>query len=291
MSGPQPGSAEWLRYMTASKIAAVVGTSPYESPFALWHRMHGDLPQQEQTEAMSLGHLLEPFLVQQAGVRHPDLELTTGRWVVHPRIEWAAATPDGFLGDHALVEAKTARQAWEWREDPDAEAPHRKIGVPAGYYDQCQWQMWVTGRAVTYVSALVDMALTERVVPIDRGRIEYLIDAAERFMASLAAHQAPPLDGSLHTYQAVRDLHPDIDDADIEIDGAVLARWLNARSALSLAEDENRRATSDLLDQMGSARRALLSGRPIARRQPARGGRVALYQISNTLEPAKEPAA
>lgn len=288
MSAPTPGSPEWLRFMTASKIAAVVGTSPYESPFALWHRMHGDLPQQEQTDPMRLGHLLEPFLVQQAAERHPELEPSAGRWVVHPRIEWAAATPDGFLGEHALVEAKTARQGWEWREDPDADAPHRRVGVPAGYYDQCQWQMWVTGRTVTYVSALVDMALVERVVPIDRGRIEHLINAAERFMASLAADQAPGLDGSLHTYQAVRDMHPDIDGADIEVDGGVLAAWLNARTALAIVEDEHRRATADLLERMGSARRALLDGHPIARRQPARGGRVALYQISDTLTPAKE---
>jgi hypothetical protein len=28
-----PGSAEWLREMTASKVAAVLGLSPWESPF------------------------------------------------------------------------------------------------------------------------------------------------------------------------------------------------------------------------------------------------------------------
>ena len=33
-----PGSDEWRKYMTASKIAAVMGHSPYESRFSLWHR-------------------------------------------------------------------------------------------------------------------------------------------------------------------------------------------------------------------------------------------------------------
>lgn len=290
---PAPGSAEWLRYMTASKISAVVGTSPYESAFSLWHRMHGDLGPQEQTAPMALGHILEPAIAQWLADQHDDLPFARGAWVTHPRIAWAAATPDGFLGDHGCAEVKTARRSWEWRAIDGAPQRHRAIGIPAGYYDQVQWQMWVTGRTVTYVGALVDMELVERVVPIDRGRVEYLIDAAEAFMASLTDHRPPPIDGSTSTYQAVRDLHPEIDGEDVEVDGSVLAAWLNARGALDAAKTEEVRATSALLGQMGTARRAVLDGHPIARRQPARGGRVALYQISTTLTPetTQEPAA
>jgi len=37
----EPGSAGWYQFMTASKVAAAMGLSPYESPFSLWHRMAG----------------------------------------------------------------------------------------------------------------------------------------------------------------------------------------------------------------------------------------------------------
>ena len=37
----QPGSPDWQTRMTASKVAAVLGLSPWESRFSLWHRMSG----------------------------------------------------------------------------------------------------------------------------------------------------------------------------------------------------------------------------------------------------------
>ena len=42
----EPGSAAWLQRMSASKIAAVVGLSSYQSRFSLWHRMAGLVEQE-----------------------------------------------------------------------------------------------------------------------------------------------------------------------------------------------------------------------------------------------------
>jgi len=279
VSAPAPGSSEWLRYMTASKIAAVVGTSPYESRFSLWHRMHGDIGPQETTPQMGVGNVLEPALLAWWQSQHPELVLLPTAWRVHPDVEWAAATPDGFAasaaGDvAALVEAKTARDSWEWRDDH----------VPPGYYDQCQWQMWVTGTSITYVAALVEMSLVERVVRRDDARIGELILAAEEFMASLVTHQAPPIDGSTHTYQAVREMHPDIDARDEEIDPDTAARWIKAKATLAIATTEELAARSSLLREMGDARRALVGKQVIARRQNASRGGVALYQVATAIE-------
>lgn len=291
MTAPAPGSAEWLRYMTASKIAAVVGTSPYESRFSLWHRMAGNIGPKEQTAPMALGNILEPALLAWFQTEHPDVDYRPGGWVTHPRIEWAAATPDGFAGTGALVEAKTARDSWEWRQLDDDEQPHRRTGVPAGYYDQCQWQMWVTSTTTCHVVALVDMTLVERVVEIDRGRVEHLIDAAEAFMASLDRGEAPDLDGSTHTYQAMRELHPDIDPTDVEIPTDIAAAWVQAKADLDAAKDAERLACTALLDVMGDARRALVDSTVIARRQPHARAGVALYQVAKTLDFLKETAA
>ena len=67
-----PGDAphhEWLEArrhgITASEIAAVLGLSPYESPYSLYWRKLGELPAQDDTLAMALGRHLESFVAGQ----------------------------------------------------------------------------------------------------------------------------------------------------------------------------------------------------------------------------------
>jgi putative phage-type endonuclease len=266
VNAPAPGSPEWLTYMTASKIAAVVGTSPYESRFSLWHRMHGDLGPQEVNAQMGVGHVLEPALLDWWQSQHPEFELYPSRWMAHDSIPWAAATPDGLaatsLGVEALVEVKTARDSWEWRDDQ----------VPEGYRDQCQWQMFVTGTRRVYIAALVSMELIERTVEWDTARIEHLVSEAVAFMASLEAGTPPAIDGSAHTYQAVRELHPDIDPDDVEIPGVLAVAWLDARESLAESIEAEQRHKSEIAALMGTARRAVWDGHTLFTRQSRGGG-------------------
>lgn len=278
MTGPTPGTAEWLRYMTASKIAAVVGTSPYESRFSLWHRMRGDIPAQPENDQMAVGNILEPALLAWFRQQHPDKEFTTGRWIVHPTVDWAGATPDGFAGPDELVEAKTARDAWEWQ-----------AGVPAGYYDQCQWQMWVTNTERTYVVALVAMTLVERVVDRDQDRIDHLVREAVNFMDSLSTGTAPAIDGSTHTYLAVRELHPEIDDDTVTIPHDLAVQWLDAKSEAARWTSAEQQAKTAIADLMGNARRATWNDRTLFTRQ-ARGNGTPYLVAARNL-PANGAAA
>ncbi|MER2224040.1 MAG: hypothetical protein ABS976_20875, partial [Rhodococcus sp. (in: high G+C Gram-positive bacteria)] len=40
----EPGSPEWLKLITASKIPSILGISRFKSQFSLWHEMAGNLP-------------------------------------------------------------------------------------------------------------------------------------------------------------------------------------------------------------------------------------------------------
>jgi putative phage-type endonuclease len=274
VSAPTPGSAEWLRFMTASKIAAVVGTSPYESRFSLWHRMHGDLGPQEQTAAMTYGHYLEPVLLRWFADQHPGFAVRAGEWV--ERDGWAGATPDGTFvntarGDETgLVQCKTSRLAWEWEQ-----------GVPPGYYDQIQWEMWVTGDVVCYLVADVLMEFREFRIERDEERIDYLVTEARAFMDSLAYNQAPPIDGSTHTYIAVRELHPEIDPEDVDVPGDLAVRWLDARESLATWTEAEQQAKTEIAALMGNARRAMWDGRPLFTRQARNGGTPYLVAARN----------
>lgn len=264
MSGPQPGSPEWLQYMTASKIAAVVGTSPYESRFSLWHRMHGDLEAQPQTSVMTYGHYLEPVLLRWFADQHPSFTVRPGAWAT--RDDWAGATPDGLYHDEGeqlsnLVQCKTSRLSWEWES-----------GVPAGYYDQVQWEMWVTGAERCYVVADVAMEFVEHLVERDNDRIEFLVGEARVFMDSLAAGVTPLLDGSAHTYQAIRSLHPEIDPESVEVPAELAVRWLDAREQVTDATEAEQLAKNEIADLMGNAQRAVWGDTTLVTRQARNGG-------------------
>jgi predicted phage-related endonuclease len=61
--------AAWLerrrQTLGASDAAAALGLSPYCSPLQLYLRKIGSLPEQEETEAMRWGTLLEPLLARE----------------------------------------------------------------------------------------------------------------------------------------------------------------------------------------------------------------------------------
>lgn len=267
MSAPKPGSAEWLRYMTASKIAAVVGTSPYESRFSLWHRMHGDLGPQDEKPEMEYGTFIEPALLAWFAAKHPELAVSKGQWFTSGRF---GATPDGLFWDgvdqsasrfRGTVECKTGRLSYEWAD-----------GVPPGYYDQTQWGLHVTGEDTAYVVADVAMELREYRVDYDAERVEFLVHEADVFMESLDENRPPALDGSAHTYQAIRQLHPEIDPESVDVPDELAVRWLDSREAVDTATEQEQQARNEIADLMGNAQRAVWNDTTLITRQARAGG-------------------
>lgn len=60
-NAPAPGTPAWRRYLTASKISAVMRTSPWQTRFQLWHEMAGNIePNPPHPAVLERGHILEP---------------------------------------------------------------------------------------------------------------------------------------------------------------------------------------------------------------------------------------
>lgn len=278
----QPGSAEWLATMSASKIAAVVGLSPYESRFSLWHRMAGLLPNEEPPAAnLSRGHYLEAGVAAWFADQHPDWTIRPGGCWAHRDEPLFTASPDREIelpdGEIRGLELKTAADADEWGEPGTDE-------IPAGYKAQVIWQMLVRGTRITHVAMLsCYLEFREYVVTFNPDDAEFLASAAREFLDSLPGgpgEQRPDIDLHDATYEAVRRLHPGIEDRDVEIPADIGLRYLASVEQLVAAKAESTGAKAALLDAMGNARRALLADQPIARRQPAKGDSVALYAIT-----------
>lgn len=269
----EPGSADWLTRMSASKVAAVMGLSPYESPFSLWHRMAGLVPPQEQTEAMSRGHYLEPAIVAWFADQHPTWKVTPAGTYVSPEDDRFAATPDRLVttdeGELRLVECKSEGDDESWGEPGSDD-------IPIHYRCQVLWQMAVTGARVTHLGLLTKfLRFVEYVVPFDATDAAALTTKAAAFMASLpsgSSPQRPALDSHDRTYTTVRQLHPSLSDPDVDVDLPVARRYCDAVTARKAAVVAETAAKTELADLMGDARRALFAGDVIATRKSKNGG-------------------
>lgn len=282
MSAPEPGSPEWSRIVTASKMAAIIGVSPWESPYSCWMQMKG-LAEREQNNAMRRGTYLEPAILAWFEDQHPQIDIDQHQaWFPHE--DWAGATTDaaGFDDsiegddDHLIiVEAKSAARMDEWGRPGTDE-------IPAYYLTQVHFQLAVSGAERCYVPVIGPyLEFSEYVVEADADIQADLLDRARVFYDSLAGDEPPPLDSTVATYDVVRRLHPDIDKgATIELDFDDACLYLTATRDIKEAEQQDRLQKSALLTRMGRAQYATYQGKTIARRQPNKYG-VSLVPVAN----------
>jgi putative phage-type endonuclease len=288
-----PGSPEWRRVVTASKVAAILGVSPYESPRSLWHLMRGDVvPPTDPTAVQSRGHYLEPAILAWWADRHPELRIVSTQYEARRAdLPWAAATPDAMASDLHLVNGGPHPDATEWSiveaksSDKDDEwGTPGTDEIPAYYAAQVIWAMHLAGARRAYVPIITShLEFREYVVEYHADLAADIEARCAAFYASLAAAVPPPLDDHVATYESLRRIHPEIDGSDIEIDRALAQRYIDAQRAARDAEAERTAAMSALLDAMGNARRAVCDGRRIAYRKPGRDGRAPFLSIVSEL--------
>jgi putative phage-type endonuclease len=280
---PAPGTPEWRRIMSASKVASVIGQG-FASRFTLWHEMAGLVEPEPTNPAMLRGTLLEPAVRAWFRQAHPDwlVKEPDGMWVRFD-MPWAGATPDGHVWDTpdgkswALLECKTdGRFDHAWGQPGTDE-------VPLPYRCQAMWQMHITGAPRTYFAVLhAGLEFREYVVDYCEADALALADAAEEFMGTLPGQpgeQRPDIDADSSTYECVRRLHPEIDpDEQVEVGAGLGSEYLETKATLEEAERAHRLAKSQVLDLMGDARIGTTSGIKAFRRQPA-GKTIALHTI------------
>lgn len=278
----EPGTSEWLKVITASKVAAILGLSPWDSPRSMWHKMRSDIPRDEQNKVQARGHYLEPAIIAWWRDEHPE----------YPRLEvkpvyrldgWAAATPElAAAGDgvpDVLVEAKSVRDLDEPWGEPGTDL------IPAYYLAQVYWQMHLSGVRRTFVPVIGPfLDFYEYVVDYDEALGADLEARCRAFYESLQSDVPPPLDDTTATYDAIRKLHPDIDnDATVQLTAEEACEYVEAMNGRREAEARERAAKSQVIDRMGDARFALCGDVKVARRQPNKTG-VQLNQVAKSTD-------
>lgn len=283
----EPNSPEWHEARTlgigASEIAAVVGLSPFESAFSLWHRKKGNLPGADPSNPLFYwGHALEPLVADKFASNHPEFwVMQVGTYAADER-PWQLANADRALfqtqgvttstAPLSLLEIKTTRYGDNW-------GPAGSDEIPLHVRCQVLQQMDVFEVPFAWVAVLIGgNDYREYRIEYDAADASALREAGAAFWDSLQTEAEPPIDASFETYQAVKELHPEIDGSDVTVDAALYGRYLATKADADSATAAHRQAKSELLTAMGEARRALVNEVPVLRRQLSRNG-VALYPI------------
>jgi len=86
------------------------------------------------------------------------------------------------------------------------------------------------------------------------GAMTYIEQKAIEFWDLVKRGELPEFDGSTSTYEAVREMHPEIDGSEVEIDG--LHHLANAQLAFEEAERALLKEKAEVMQMMGKAQHA-----------------------------------
>ena len=280
-----PGSPEWRRIVTGSKIAPILGISPYTSPSEQWLIMAGQVEPEGSTEAMRRGANQEDSILRWFFTEmRPDIKQVSGETTfTHPFMPWAAGNPDAVAeedGETVFVEAKSvSRDGGEWGQ-PGTDQ------IPRYYWAQVEWCMHMThhddGPKVTRTYVIKHGPYVDQyemyIVDYHPAEIASIAVEAHCFYQSLSDPDGcPDATAVAGIHRVFAKLHPDIEpDFEWEISEDMAVDYLTARAVTKAAQAEESRAKANILRAMGTARTAVCNGYTIAYRRPTRSG-VALY--------------
>ncbi|MFI6909713.1 YqaJ viral recombinase family protein [Nonomuraea sp. NPDC050394] len=257
-----------------SSIAAVIGKSPWASPYSEWCLQQGLLVPESSTRAQERGHYLEPSIRAWFADQHPEFKVTAGGTFVHADRGYQLGSPDALCWrDGVLVEGA------EFKSDADSYASgwgHPGTDqVPLYYRVQVVWYMDTFGVKRWRFAVLGErLEFREYVIDYDPDEAALLRDAAEDFLASVFWDERPELDDHPATYATVRRLHPQIDrNAVVELPKDLADELHAVVLDVEAADSRRRLVMAKVADRMGAARRAVHGGRPYAIRQLSSAGR------------------
>lgn len=303
----EPLTPEWFEArragVTASEIAAVMGISPWESPFSLyWRKVNGW--EVEETDEMRAGRLLEGAIARWWEDECDPLENLAVRpapLYAHPDRPWQLATPDRALHEAcpdcdgrgaggsnaapwgpccscqwtglgspalAVLECKYVAHSWDGWGEPGTDH------IPVHYRAQVLWQCDVVDVDTWYLAALGPGGFREYHGRRDDRDLAVMREYARRFLNRIQHGDPPPVDDHAATLSTVKKVHPLTGAGDVE-----LVDELGTERAVQLAEGYRRaralrgradaavdRYEARLRQALGSHRRALCNGRLVASR-------------------------
>lgn len=252
---------EWLKTRTrglgASDMSKVAGVG-FGNAFELWLEKTGQAPEKKTTRRMTMGNLLEPFLLQFYGEDTGNKVTRVGllESKTHPLFR---CTPDGWVNAlDRLFEAKTTN--WhlkqEWADGQVAD--HAEIQVQMG--------MFVTGAQSADVGMVMDGnpdSFTITLVDRDQHLIDTLIEMGERFWRDhVETLTPPPVDGRM--LDTLKAFYDEVTTSEVAADPDVvvplLEEFRRARDMVKATETAKKDIEAKLIQLIGNAEAVTVDG-------------------------------
>lgn len=258
----------WLAWrrggIGASDVAAILGISPFASPWSVWADKCGLLPPEPEDDYMAAGRWLEaaigPWFAHETGL------IVAGEqsWCSHPDHPWARATPDGFVHDGPAASITSALGSLEIK----VTGPGRRYDViPEHYQAQGQWQMFVTSMPKTWFAVLHGRRLEVYELERDEADIDLMAKRAWRFWSDhVVAGAAPDTDGHDATLRALAALYPTATPkSSVAIDNiaGALPMLAHAKAAVKAAEADEKAASAVIRWAMKDAHEGTIGGKRV----------------------------
>lgn len=220
---------EWLlhrqKHIGGSDAAAIVGLSPWCSPYTVWADKLGKIPAKEPNEATRQGTDLEDYVARRFMEATGKKVRRENAILINPAYPFAHANVDRLVvGEDAGFEAKTT-QALNMKKFKNGEFPDT-------YYTQCVHYMMVTGAKKWYLAVLVlgrDFLTFE--IERDEDEIAALAEAEKNFWGCVERNEPPMADGSASTTDTITALYPE--NCDSTVDLVAYERYMEQYMAIS----------------------------------------------------------
>lgn len=252
--------AAWLaqrqRSVGASEAAAILGLSPWESPYSLWAKKVHGVTDDGEPEWQAWGNRIEPLICDAYAEETGRKVIDHGRYAVRysQTCPHLSATLDREVvgreqGDGpGCMDAKNASafKADDWKD-----------GAPLIYQVQVQAQMEVTGYRWGSLAVLLG-GNTFRWCDVERNEafIETLRRKVAWFWHLVETRTPPPVDGSLSTAEVLRKLYPKDNGETVALPGefaSVTDAYDKACAELKAAEERKQEAANRIREAIGNA--------------------------------------
>jgi len=266
---------DWLAWrrggLGASDIAALMGISPWASPWSVWADKCGLLPPEPENEYMAAGRWLEraigPWFEDVTGLAVAGEQM----WCTHKQNDWARCTPDGFVFDvppgallsqgadavamdiaHGPFEVKVLGFGKRW--DP----------IPPYYQAQGQWQMYVTDMPKCFFAVLHGRRLEVYELDRDPADIEFMVERAECFWRDHVLAGVPPAtDASDATTRAIAAVYAESTPDSVEIQSGFVEAWRIAYGSRRAAQESEKYAANKLRALLRDHEEGTVGGRRV----------------------------
>lgn len=200
-----------------SDAGPILGVSPWKTPFALWQQKVGEVEEEDQTDVMYFGTLLEDVVASEY-VRRTGKKVRRRSTIRHPKRPWQMAHIDrDVVGEKRLLECKTAGTlSDQYGEDGSDQ-------LPLTYVAQVQHYMEVMNYDVADVAVFFLGPRQFRIYEVARDRTlgELLTEKEAEFWQRVLDREPP----DPTTLADVRARWPRDSGAEVEATPEVYGAW------------------------------------------------------------------